>query len=63
MVTLTKHAIDRPGFTLRRATGTLEIFAKSSYQIKMKGKKALISEKGAPDTVPYMVNLALVIAL
>ena len=31
--TLTYHVIDRAGFTLCRASGTLEIFAKSSCQI------------------------------
>ena len=33
IVTHTNHVIDWPGFTLRGALGTLEIFAKSSCQI------------------------------
>ena len=53
MITLTNYVIDRAGFTLSGAPGTLEIFAKSSCQILVKTKKVLPSESGAPATVPY----------
>ena len=54
MVTLTSHVIDRGGFTLRGAPGTLEVFAKSSCLIQVKTTKTVLpSESGAPGTVPY----------
>ena len=54
MVTLTSHVVDRAGFTLRRASDTLEIFAKSACQIQVKTKKkVLASEHGVPGTVSY----------
>ena len=54
MVALTNHVIDWAVFTLREASGTLEIFAKSSCQIQVKAKKKVLpSERGALGTVSY----------
>ena len=65
MVTPTNHVIARAGFTLRRALGTLEIFATSFCQILVKTIKSLTIRAWGPlaGTVPIMINLALVIAL
>ena len=53
IVTLTNHDIDRAGFKLHGAPGTLKIFAKSSCQIQVNTKKkVLLFENGAIGTMP-----------
>ena len=53
IVTLTNHVIDRAGFTLRGAFGTLEIFAKASCKYVKTKKKVMPCESGAPRAVPF----------
>ena len=54
MITLAHHVIDRAGFALHLPPGTLEIFAKPSFQIQEKRKKKVLLFKSvAPGTVPF----------
>ena len=56
MVTPTNDVIAQPGFVLRGALGTLEIFTTLSAEYKRISKTVSPSERGAPGTVSYYNN-------